>query len=1119
MMKARLLPLTVIFHLKNEADTMIKALFLSIFTVFVFWACSPREEKLFKLVDSTHSGIDFSNDLTFSQEFNIFKYRNFYNGGGVGLIDYDNDGLLDIYMVANMKPNKLFKNKGGFVFEDVTESAGVGGSYAWSTGVTVADVNADGWPDIYICNSGDIAGDNKQNELFINNGDGTFSEKAVEYGLADRGFSIHAAFFDYDKDGDLDMYLVNNSYKAIGSFNLIDNKRWERDSIGGDKLFRNDNGVFIDVSEEAGIYGSVIGFGLGVTIADINNDGWLDIYISNDFFERDYLYINNQQGGFDESLVDHIKSISAAAMGADIGDLNNDGNLEIFVTDMLPYVNERIKTVTTFDSWERHLFGIENDYWHQFTRNVLQYNNGDNTFSEIGRLAGVEASDWSWAPLIFDFQNNGLKDIFVSNGITQDLTNQDFLQFVTQDEITMEITAGGRVDYETLISYIPSVAIPNHAFVNQGDLTFTNNAKELGLDQLSFSNGAVYGDLDNDGDLDIVINNVNMPMFLYENQTEKLFPENHYLRFILKGENGNTNAFGTRISAFADNKTFLIEHLPTRGFQSTIDNRPLLGLGQHAVVDLEINWPSGKQTILKQVATNQELVLNESDGKIPEIVEKVPEKSLYQELDTLAFPARHTENQFNDFTRDKLIFEMLSTQGPCMCMGDINNDGLEDIFFGGAKDFRGQIFAQTKAGRFEKVENSVFDRTMISEDVDCALFDANGDGFLDLYVASGGNEFNPAAPEMNDRLYFGDGNFGFTLVRQNLPAGKFESSSVVKPADFDGDGDIDLFVGIFVKPYFLGEPCNGYILENDGSGNFKNVSAEIAPGLEKLGMITDAAWADLDNDGDLDLVVVGKWMPVTVFLNQNGRFEMNNEIFPNSGGWWNTIETADFNNDGIVDIAVGNHGLNTRFRSSSANPLHMFVKDFDRNGTIEQIICQYEGNKLYPLALKHDMAMQMPHINAKYPRYEDYKDQEITDIFSPEELKDATVVTAEELATVVFLSNGMLTYEKANLPVQAQFSNTYSILVDDFNNDKNPDILLGGNFYESKPEIGVYDACYGVLLIGDGLGGFEFMPVMESGIKIDRAVRQIIKVPSPGGDKIVVANNNDKAQIFLKTTD
>lgn len=1093
---------------------MINRLYKYLILIAFFWACGQEEEKLFRQIDASHSNIDFSNELTFREDFNIFRYRNYYNGGGVGLIDYNNDSLLDIYMVANMTPNRLYKNLGEFKFEDVTETAGAGGMHEWSTGVTVADVNGDGWPDIYICNSGDIKGDNKKNELLINNGDGTFVEKADEYGLANQGFSIHAAFLDYDKDGDLDMYLVNNSYKAIGSFNLIDNERWERDPIGGDKLFKNDNGHFVDVSEEAGIYSSVIGFGLGVTIADVNNDGWLDIYISNDFFERDYLYFNNKNGGFKEGLTDHIKSISAAAMGADIADFNNDGNLEIFVTDMLPYVNERIKTVTTFDSWERYKFGIENDYWHQFTRNVLQYNNGDNTFSEIGRYAGLEASDWSWAPLIFDFQNDGFKDIFVSNGIFQDLTNQDFLQFVTQDKITMRITAGGRVDYETLIGYIPSVTIPNHAYVNNGDLTFTNCAEDLGLNKDSYSNGTAYGDLDNDGDLDLVINNTNMPMFLYENKSETLYPENHYLRFILHGEKKNTNAFGTRILALAEEKVYVLEHLPTRGFQSTIDNRPLLGVGKNKIIDLEILWPSGKKTKLKGVETNQELVFYEYEATHYEEEEISQSKSLYTEMDTTAFPAKHVENLFTDFNRDKLIFEMNSTQGPCLCKGDINNDGLEDLFIGGAKGKRGEVYAQNQKGEFEKVDAKVFDRTKISEDVDCTLFDANGDGNLDLYVASGGNDFNPNVPDLNDRLYFGDGKFGFELIRQTLPAGKFESSSVVEPADIDGDGDNDLFVGINLKPYFLGEPNNGYILENDGAGNFKNISSEIAPDLEKIGMITDAKWADLDNDSDLDLVLVGKWMPITVFLNQNGKFERSDTLFPNSSGWWNVVEVADLNGDGIMDIVAGNHGLNTRFKASADRPLHMYVKDFDRNGTIEQIMCQYEGDKLYPLALKHDLANQLPHISEKYPRYDNYKNQQITDVFNKKELDGATILKAQDLETVMYLSKVALTYAKTELPFQIQFSNTFAILIDDFNNDEIPDVLFGGNMYESKPEMGIYDASYGSLLLGDGKGEFKLMPVSESGIKIDRAVRKIEKISTAEGEKIVVANNNDNAQIF-----
>ena len=1100
-----------------QKTSLTGPLFTTLFTLFVFTSC--RENTLFRQIGPAHSNIEFSNDLVFERSFNIFKYRNLYNGGGVALADFNNDGLLDIYFVANMAPNRLYQNNGDFQFMDITDLAQVSGTKAFSTGVSVADVNGDGWRDIYVCNSGDIEGDDKANELFINNGDNTFSEKADEYGLADKGFSTHAAFFDYDRDGDLDMYLLNNSYKAIGSFNLKKNERPKRNYEGGDKLFRNEGEIFVDVSEEAGIYGSIIGFGLGVSIGDINSDGWPDMYISNDFFERDYLYINNQNGGFDEVLEEQIKSISAASMGADMADLDNDSHPDLFVTDMLPDNNERLKTVTTFDSWDRYVSSIDNGYGYQFTRNTLQHNNGDGTFSEIGRYSGVEASDWSWAALIFDFQNDGLKDVFIANGIYQDLTNQDFLEFVTRDEVTARITSEGIVDYETLIGYIPSNPISNHAYVNNGDLTFTNKSVELGLDTESFSSGNAYGDLDNDGDLDLVVNNTNMPFFLFENRSEEIFPENRYLRFILKGEKGNTNAVGARIKVTAGDKVYQLDHQPNRGFESTVDHRPLIGVGENLAVDkIEIHWLSGKVSILFDIETNQELELSETDGQWIDknVKNETFRSSLYVEVDSSdGITYRHIESNYSDFNRDKLIFQMISSQGPCLCVGDINNDGLEDVFVGGAAGFSGQVFGQQTDGTFKNLQVKEFDRTQGSEDVSCALFDANGDGNLDIYVASGSNEFNPNVPELNDRLFFGDGNYGFQLVRQTLPAGRFESSSVVKPADFDKDGDIDLFVGIRLKPYFYGLPVNGYILENDGKGTFINIASEIAPQLEDIGLITDASWTDLDNDDDLDLVVVGEWMAINIFKNENGAFIHDENLkLPGSTGWWNVIESEDLNNDGFPDLVIGNHGYNSRFKASVDKPVKMYLNDFSGNGFTDQILCQYEGDMLFPMPLKHDLASQIPIIQTKYRRYESYKDQQITDLFTREALDEAIVLEAVELGTVAYLNNGDFTFTRIELPVQAQLSTTHAISIEDYNGDGINDILLAGNFYDSKPEVGRYDASYGSLLIGDGNGGFDLMPVAESGLKLDRQVREIANIHTVNGPKIVVLNNDDYLQMF-----
>lgn len=1083
-----------------------------------------KGDTLFRKVESSESGIEFVNQLTFDMLFNIYTYRNYYNGGGVGLGDVNGDGLLDVYLTANMLPNKLYINKGRFQFEDITDAAGVAGTKAWSTGVSMADVNGDGLLDIYVCNSGDIKGDNKQNELFINNGNGpdglpTFTESAESYGLADQGFSTHAAFFDYDKDGDLDLYLLNNSYQAIGSFNLRKNERPKRDPVGGDKLFRNDNGKFTDVSEEAGIYGSVIGFGLGVTVGDINKDGWPDIYVSNDFFERDYLYLNNGDGTFREDLVNEMKSISAASMGADLADINNDGFPDIFVTDMLPEAEERIKTVTTFEDWDRYQLNLDNGYWHQFNRNMLQLNNGDETFSEIGRMANVSATDWSWGALIFDFDNNGHKDIFVANGIYQDLTNQDFLKFVTEENTIQRIISSDGVDYKQLVDLIPSNPVPNYAFVNNQDYTFTNKAAELGLATPSFSNGSAYGDLDNDGDLDMIVNNVNMPLFVYENNNETLNPGNKYLKFVLEGLGKNTFAVGTKITVVSQGQRMYLEQMPIRGFQSTVDPRPNIGLGAFDAVDsVIVEWPDDRVTVLTSVPANQTLVLRQEDG-VPSVKDKNPKpKTMFEEINgELPASFTHKENHFVDFDRDRLLFHMLSTEGPCLCKGDINGDGREDFYIGGARESAGALFIQQASGKFVTSASDIFEKDAGSEDTDCAIFDANGDGKADLYVASGGSEVTSSSPSLNDRLYINQGDGTFQRTGQVLPAGRFESTSTVQPVDFDNDGDIDLFVGIRVINFSYGIPANGYILQNDGTGRFTNVTDTYAPTLKDLGMITDASWADIDGDGDYDLLVVGEWMPIKVFRNDGETFTdiTADSGLLNSSGWWNTIETADLNSDGLPDFVIGNHGLNSRFKASEQKPISIFINDFDQNGSLEQIITQYNGDLSYPVALRHDLVMQLPGLKKKYLKYESFKGQQMQDIFTSQELEKALRFDAQVLESVALMNKGNGRFEIIKLPQEAQFSPMYAINIQDFDNDGVPDVLVGGNLFDVKPEAGIYDASYGLLLKGKGDGGFTSIPAKSSGLSIHGQAREIALLQVGNRQLLLVANNNDKLQMFI----
>ncbi|OEK06889.1 VCBS repeat-containing protein [Roseivirga misakiensis] len=1093
---------------------------LSLSLLVILFGCSTPtdQEKVFNKLTPQASGVSFTNDLPFDEEFNIYTYRNFYNGGGVAIGDIDNDGLSDIYFTGNLVKNKLYKNLGDLKFEDISEKSGVSGQRAWSTGVSMADVNGDGFLDIYVCNSGDIAGDNKQNELFINNGNGTFSEQAEAYGLADRGFSTHAAFFDYDRDGDLDAYLLNNSYTAIKSFNLRKNERPIRDEVGGDKLYRNDSGKFVDVSEEAGIYGSVIGFGLGVTVGDINDDNWLDIFISNDFFERDYLYINNGDGTFSESLENSMRSISQASMGADMADINNDGKSDIFVTDMLPEPDERLKQVTTFESWDRYDYGVQNGYHHQFIRNMLHMNNGDGTYTEVGRLAGVEATDWSWGALFFDMDNDGFKDLFVANGIYQDITDLDYLNFAADSETKARTIKQDGVDYKALIDPMPVNPIPNYAYKNLGNLAFENKAKEWGLGDPAHSNGSAFGDLDNDGDLDLVVNNVNALSNIFENKTSDNAEKSSYLKFQLTGKDKNTFAIGTKINIRAGDQQFYIEQVPIRGFQSTVDPRPNVGLGALTEVDLvEVTWPDGTKTILNNVTTNQTLALNWADSKAMEAATEETKTTLFTVInaeEVLDF--NHEESNFIDFDRDRLTYHMVSNEGPQFASADVNGDGLEDLFIGGAKEQVSAIYIQTTDGKYKKLEQPAFEQHKLSEDVDATFFDMDNDGDQDLMVASGGNEFGLGSIQLADRLYINNGNGLFEAKVDPILSANNWSTGTIIPTDINGDGYMDVFVGSRLRPFLYGVSAPSFIFLNNKKGGFENATNELAPMLNDLGMVTSATWSDIDQDGDSDLVVVGEWMMPTVLLNNNGKFEdiSSKSNLANHRGWYNKVHTADLDNDGDDDFILGNHGLNSRFRASATEPIKLYVNDFDQNGSAEQIFTRTIDGKNLPYTLKHELQMQIPAIKKRYLKYEAFRDQTIEDIFTPDQLEKAVVSEVNDLASMIMMNNGDGTFEIVKMPLEAQLSPIYAVSTNDFNNDGNLDILLGGNLHRVKPQVGKYDANYGVVLLGDGKGNFKTLDKNETGLSISGEVRDF-KVQTLNGEKyLLIAMNNEPVKAY-----
>ncbi len=1104
-----------------------KLLFIGI--VIIYFGCTskiPSDDFLFSLIDVEQAGIDFQNDLSYTNEINVYTFRNFYNGAGVGIGDFNNDGLNDLFFCGNQVDNKLYLNKGDFEFLDVTDRSGTASRGVWTTGVSIVDINGDGWLDYYVCKSGDVNTSRRHNELFINQGivdslDGiaiiAFEERSKEYGLDDLGLSTHAAFFDYDLDGDLDCYLLNNSMRSVGNYDLIPGQRKIRDTLGGNKLLKNlsiesdkPNPVFTDVSEEAGIYGSAIGFGLGVTIGDVNNDGYPDIFVSNDFFEKDYLYINQRDGSFEERIDENIAELSMGSMGADMADINNDGAPEIFVTEMLPDDEKRLKTKALFENWNKHEANFKKGYHRQFARNALHYNLGDGNFSEVARYSGVEATDWSWGALIFDMDNDGYKDIFVANGIYKDLLDQDYINFYSNPAEVRKILFDDEGGLDRLVDMIPSEPLSNFAFKNGGDLTFENVSDDWGFSAKTFSNGSAYGDLDNDGDLDIVVNNVNMPPGIYRNNQE----ENRFVQFALTDLTTlNRNAIGAKIYGYIDKEIIYSEVNPARGFMSSVPNTLHLGVGSHRSLDsVMIMWPNGETTMRYDLETNQFYRISYNEEAVIAGSKDVALNTILSRVPTFRTAPPHEENDYSDFDREPLLFEMHSNLGPACCKGDINNDGLDDFYLGGANGQAGSLMVQNPDGSFRKVSEAIFESDKNSEDVECIFFDANNDDQPDLYVASGSSEYGPNNFNLADRIYLNDGNFEFSKSQQVLPTFQFENTSDVVNTDYDQDGDEDLIVSIFIQPFAYGIKSNTYVLQNDGSGNFTNATTERAPDFTALGMVSAMNTIDIDQDGDEDLILVGEWMGIQLMINEEGSFvRHSSEVLNDLKGLWKTIHVVDVNNDDRQDMIIGNHGLNSRLRASDEFPMRMYINDFDKNGRIDQIFTYQSEEGEFPLAQRSDLLNQLPYLHKNFPDFKSYGLKSIQEIFSEELLAKSVVYTINEMSSVLILNLGGLNFELMRLNKEAQLSTVFTIESGDYNNDTYLDLLIGGNQFRMKPEIGSNGASLGLLLHGNGQGSFTPIAPVHSGISESGEIRKIINLKN---DKILIAKNNDVPVLY-----